>query len=248
MIPAGTVVVGIYKITNMINGKFYIGASNNVRRRLLEHRTKRKTSGCKSISLAIKKYGKENFSFELIDECGLEVLQEREVFWIAETKPKYNRCSGGKGCPGHTVSDATRKILSKKGKAHWDRMTEEERKLRVETQLTGPKEGHVVSEETRNKIRKSRLGSTMPTEVREKIGNANRVSMLGNTSGNKKVDRLSMGGEFLHSYDSIVIAAKELGIHPAGITKAIQGTRQKIAGGFRWRFSQQTKQKQHADI
>ena len=86
--------IGIYKITNKINGKSYIGQSNNIYRRFKEH--------CRRDSLiidqAIKKYGKENFNFEVIEECSLDKLNEKEVFWIKyfETNMNgYNLSLGG---------------------------------------------------------------------------------------------------------------------------------------------------------
>ena len=60
--------IGIYKITNNINGKVYIGQSNNIQRRFSEHQTKGESSRI-PIDVAIQKYGKENFSFEVIEEC-----------------------------------------------------------------------------------------------------------------------------------------------------------------------------------
>ena len=61
----GDTMIGIYKITNVLNNKVYIGQSNNIERRFREH----KTVGEKSkipVDLAIKKYGSKNFNFEII--------------------------------------------------------------------------------------------------------------------------------------------------------------------------------------
>ena len=71
--------IGIYKITNNLNNKCYIGQSVHIERRFSEHCFPSKKS---QISLAIQKYGKENFSFEIIEECSVEKLNEREQFWI----------------------------------------------------------------------------------------------------------------------------------------------------------------------
>jgi group I intron endonuclease len=69
--------IGIYKITNLINGKIYIGQSNNIKRRFGEHQR----LGYKSrilVDKAIAKYGVNNFSYEVLEECPLEKLNERE--------------------------------------------------------------------------------------------------------------------------------------------------------------------------
>lgn len=71
--------VGIYKITKKSNGKSYIGQSNNIERRFLEHQTKDQIP----IDIAIQKYGEKAFNFEVIEECPLERLDEREKYWIA---------------------------------------------------------------------------------------------------------------------------------------------------------------------
>lgn len=89
--------IGIYKITNNLNGKFYIGQSNDINRRFQEHCTKWQSSRI-PVDLAIHKYGKENFSFDIIEECPLNKLNEREKYWIKTLdaiKNGYNCTEGG---------------------------------------------------------------------------------------------------------------------------------------------------------
>lgn len=71
--------IGIYKITNLINQKSYIGQSVHIERRFAEHCFPSKTS---VISQAIQKYGKENFLFEVIEECEKSELDKKEQYWI----------------------------------------------------------------------------------------------------------------------------------------------------------------------
>ena len=71
--------IGIYKITKKENGKSYIGQSNDIERRFSEHKTKIDIP----IEIAIKKYGVDAFNFEVIEECPLDKLDEREKYWIA---------------------------------------------------------------------------------------------------------------------------------------------------------------------
>lgn len=75
----GFYIIGIYKITKKSNGKAYIGQSNDIERRFSEHKLKRDIP----IEIAIKKYGAEAFDFEVLEECPLEKLDEREQYWIA---------------------------------------------------------------------------------------------------------------------------------------------------------------------
>ena len=89
--------IGIYKITNNINGKIYIGQSNNIKRRFSEHQTKGSTSKI-PVDEAISKYGKENFTFEIIEECSVEELNEKETKWITyfnSIEEGYNCSLGG---------------------------------------------------------------------------------------------------------------------------------------------------------
>ena len=67
---------GIYKITNLINGHIYIGQSINIERRFREH----KNGSELIVDKAIKKYGVENFSFDIIEECSECMLDERERY------------------------------------------------------------------------------------------------------------------------------------------------------------------------
>ena len=84
----------IYKITNKVNGKIYIGQDKNNNPNYLG-------SG-KKIKRAVKKYGKENFIKEIIEECVDENhMNEREVYWIMfynsqDRKIGYNISEGGK--------------------------------------------------------------------------------------------------------------------------------------------------------
>lgn len=70
--------IGIYKITKINNGKSYIGQSNDIERRFQEHKTRVDIP----IEIAIQKYGSQAFKFEILEECGLSELDEREIYWI----------------------------------------------------------------------------------------------------------------------------------------------------------------------
>ena len=73
--------IGIYKITNLINGKSYVGQSVHIERRWQEHCRAGKRS---LIGQAIEKYGKEKFSFQVLEECEAELLDEKEEYYIAK--------------------------------------------------------------------------------------------------------------------------------------------------------------------
>ena len=75
--------IGIYKIENLINNKKYIGQSIHIEKRWLEHC---QNSSESLIGKALKKYGKENFSFQILEQCELNKLDELEQYYIQ----KYN--------------------------------------------------------------------------------------------------------------------------------------------------------------
>ena len=79
--------IGIYKITNKLNGKTYIGQSTNIERRLNEHKRKRFVT----IDDYINVLGADNFEFETIEECPLEDLDKKEQEYIK----KYNSIKEG---------------------------------------------------------------------------------------------------------------------------------------------------------
>lgn len=93
-------ITGIYKYQNKLNGKIYIGQSQDIERRYQQHiydAKNRPERGC-GVDLAIKKYGIENFDFEVIEECPTSQLDERERYWIAyydSYHNGYNRTPGG---------------------------------------------------------------------------------------------------------------------------------------------------------
>ena len=89
--------IGIYKITNKINGKSYIGLSTNIEERFKKHR---QCQGDKILYSAFRKYGIENFDFSIIELCCLEELSEKEKYWIAyydTYNNGYNATLGGEG-------------------------------------------------------------------------------------------------------------------------------------------------------
>lgn len=110
--------IGIYKITNNINGKIYIGQSNNIQRRFSEHQTKGEQSRI-PVDIAIQKHGKENFSFEVIEECSIEQLNEKETKWITY----FNSVENGYNC---SIGGNQQSIGSNNGRAI---LTEDEVKI-----------------------------------------------------------------------------------------------------------------------
>lgn len=87
--------IGIYKITNLINGHCYIGQSIDIMRRWKTHinGAVRATSRSYKYPLqkAIRKYGVENFNFEILCVCSKSELIYKEQFYYDLYKPEYNQ-------------------------------------------------------------------------------------------------------------------------------------------------------------
>lgn len=187
----------VYKHTNKINGKVYIGYTTMKRP---EQRWRSDGSGYSDrgqtyFSNAIKKYGWDCFTHEiLIDGLTEEEAKKKEIEYIAKydsNNPEkgYNTTEGGEGC---RPSPLARKHLSEahKGLSYPNRKgytPTEEHRHNISNTLKGRspwnkgKKIGPLSEETRKKIGDARRGKKMPTEVVERVRQAN----LGRTPWNK---------------------------------------------------------------
>lgn len=109
---------GIYKITNLINGKIYIGQSTDINRRFKEHIRHSKYDDT-PIHRAIRKYGSKNFSFSILEETNpdRDELNEKEIKYIKQynsTKKKigYNVRPGGNLNPHLSGVDNPKSVLT----------------------------------------------------------------------------------------------------------------------------------------
>lgn len=79
--------IGIYKITNILNNKVYIGQSISIKNRWCNHKEKlRKNLHTKHFQSSWNKYGEDCFIFEVLEECSIEDLNEKESFYIDKYK------------------------------------------------------------------------------------------------------------------------------------------------------------------
>jgi|LakMenEpi03Aug12_release.lakeMendotaPanAssembly.Ray.scaffolds.fasta_scaffold200631_2 hypothetical protein len=120
----------VYKITNIINGKIYIGKTKThygdgkpygIKNRLKNHcrdaKSNIKGRGCPMLCNAIRKYGGENFSIEEILQCNENEIDDNEIEQIERHQSRnpnigYNIALGGKGRSVVTVSEEIRKKIS----------------------------------------------------------------------------------------------------------------------------------------
>lgn len=106
--------IGIYKITNKINGHSYIGLSTKVEERWKYHLSpyNQERESHKTLYQAFAKYGVENFDFEILEECKIEELGAKEKYYIDKFDTYhngYNMTAGGEdnvgqSHPGHKLN------------------------------------------------------------------------------------------------------------------------------------------------
>lgn len=205
--------IGIYKITNLINGKCYIGQSVNIEKRWGEHITIYNHPRCSNYHIykAFRKYGIENFSFSVIEECKQALLNEREKFWIAQYdsfKHGYNMTIGGDGSELIERSVVYRL---------WD-------------------EGFTM-EEIAEKVQCSQVTISRIIRGYEKY-NKNDSLKRGKLWRRKRVVQYGLDGSYLFCYSSISDASKATGITADGIS-ACCNKRLKSSGGYQWSFDSQ---------
>ena len=169
----------VYKITNTINNKSYIGISIHEpeKRRIKDHLSGR---GNRVIARAVKKYGRDAFTYEILEaDVFDEFLPELEVTYIANFNTVaphgYNLDSGG----SHKIpSEETRRKLSKasKGRKLPPRSAEHRRKI---SEARKGKKLKPLTEEHRRKISEAQkgeknhnFGKTPPEETRLKMSKA----------------------------------------------------------------------------
>jgi len=161
----------IYKVTNLINGKIYIGYHST------DNLQDNYTGSGKHINRAIKKYGKENFKKEVLmlfdNEKDMKFAEKLIVnLDFIKRKDTYNMRLGGDGgsSPGSKRSKETRKLMSEKQKG---------KRQSIETiqKIKEKRKQQVITKESREKAKQTKLKNgtnNHKEETKKKIGNKNR--------------------------------------------------------------------------
>lgn len=155
---------GIYKIENLITGKVYIGSSNNLNKRISNHKYLLKTNNHHSIKLqnSYNKHEKDNFKFEIIERgCWISFLIVREQYWI----DFYNSFN-----EGYNIAPFAKPCISS--------MWTEERRLKHAASMRGKQNalGHKHTEEAKTKIKAACKARRFSDKVKEQ----RRQRALGN--------------------------------------------------------------------
>jgi len=139
---------GIYKIVNLCNNKFYIGSTVDFNRRKKEHfrhlLVKRHRNDY--LQNSYNKYGKENFTFIIVEYCERSLLAEREQFYLDTLKPNYNLTTSVIGTTGYLHREESKLLMS------------EIKKTQYENGLDVWNKGKALSEEVKEQISKKLKG------------------------------------------------------------------------------------------
>ena len=164
----------VYKITNSVNDKVYIGITENLRTRWNIHKSHVRNKLNRPLYNAMNKYGIDKFKITTI--CSTKTREDMGIIEQQLIKEHntmapngYNLTTGGE--MAYTVSEETREKQRQRslGRTH----TKESRQKMSESL-----KGRVVSKETRQRISESSKGKVISKEVRQKMSDAKRGKYL----------------------------------------------------------------------
>lgn len=226
---------GIYKITNNILNKSYIGKSIHIEQRWKEHKNNK---GNKDLYEDFLKFGLINFSFEILEECEKDKLNEKEKYYIDyydTYENGYNQNSGGDN--NEQAINVTKKEIfcyDLEGNfiKKYNSLSDAERELNIcnsNISRAAKTNGRTLKYQWRY-------------EYFNKISPYKRKCYTGfhkNGKVIKKVSQYTLNGEFIKTYDSITIAANESGANATCIGEICKDKglgKRKTSGGYIWRF------------
>lgn len=219
---------GIYRITNIVNNKIYIGSAfckGGLNRRWVAHKStlKRNKHFNQYLQNSWNKYGKDNFIFEVLEIVSdSDKIYLREQFYIDFYKSYEVNI-------GYNVSRVTSAPML--GLKHTN-----EAKLKIGAASKGNKYclGFKHSDETKKLMTEARYNESK--ETREKRAK----SLIGNKNGLGfkpdsiiSVNQLDKNNNIIKTWESMTYAAKELNLHAGNICRVCKGER-KTCGGFKW--------------
>jgi len=150
---------GIYRWTNIINYKSYIGSANDLRTRFWIYFSNNRLINSKMpIYKAILKHGYDNFKLEILEYCDPNIVLAREQYFIDLLKPEYNVLNVAGSTLGykHTAETLTkfktRQVSNK-----------------TRTNLAKAAKGRILTQEVRAKISKARTGIKLSDETKTKL-------------------------------------------------------------------------------
>lgn len=232
----------IYGIINKINGNKYVGSAINFYKRKTLHlkQLRKQLHHSKYLQNAWDKYGEENFEFIILEKVDdKSLLITREQWWIDNSNSVYNVCKIAGSSLGVKRSDETRKKIgdAKRGFKH----TLESRKKITENQ-TGEKHwgyGKKLSEETKAKKSESmkEYYKTHDHPNKNKKMSDEQKKILSKR-WSKPIIQFDLENNKIREWESIKVAAKNLGITESTIVLYLKGKTKKPQK-YKWEYKTQ---------
>lgn len=218
---------GIYKITNTVNGKIYIGQSRDLKQRRQDEILKQRVN--RHLKNSFKKYGVDKFQIEILAECDIEQLDELEKHFIAEydsTNPMigYNKTYGGRH--KYKFSPEARQDMSGPNNPFYGKKHTPETIRRLSEIASITHKGRRHSEKTKRKQAKSKIGSNNPMA--------------------KQVFQYTKDGKLVEKFGSVSISAEKTGFGYSAI-KNCAGGLSRTAFGFVWSYGSFPKDRDFTD-
>ena len=164
----------IYIIENKINGRSYVGQTSDPEFRWRKHR--KASLDCPYLHRAIRKYGRKNFDFTLIQRCeSAEEANTQEIYWITRlgtlAPNGYNLKEGGLGGGLDSLETRLKKSFSKQGKRNsfYGKKHSDESKRKISEAKKGQKLQLTGEDLLRRQIQKTFLGKAHSAETRAKM-------------------------------------------------------------------------------
>ncbi|HDR4584738.1 TPA: GIY-YIG nuclease family protein [Bacillus cereus] len=224
--------IGIYKITNKSNGKFYIGQSTNIKQRFKNHKEaiNRKPDdkrGHGPLYDDMREFGLDCFSFEVLELCDVEALDEKEEYYINlydAVNQGYNR---SKTAIATNDEDVMKKIITPafidKQRKRFSEMNNKNWK--------DPEYREKMSKKS-SELQKKRL------ENPEYLAEKSAVLKKATDKMKKRVAQYTLDGELVAIHEGLRVAERATGIR--SIDKHLKHPdKRKQAGGFVWKYVDQ---------
>jgi group I intron endonuclease len=164
----------VYKITNTLNGDFYIGSSTNLYKRYYTHMNhmRKGIKSCVILNRAAEKYGEKNFTFEIVAKCPIEYVIKLEQWFITNLKPQYNiaKIAGSNLGIKRTKETKLKKSISQK--ENWKDETYRTKHLENLSKNWKTGSNHKMAKLTEDQvieIKKQLLTGLLPKQVADKL-------------------------------------------------------------------------------
>ena len=231
---------GIYMITCNVNNKSYIGQSIDINRRRCHHLAALRGNKHfnQHLQNAYNKYKEYNFSWTVLEYCSEDVLNDREMYWIAyydTYNNGFNANEGGSANRDFDRTDEFRERMSKIIKDVWE--NSDERRQEFSQRMLGE-----------NNPMYGRHGDLNPAYGKSRSGDKNGMYGRKHTDKSKELNRQAhLGAKNKNSKPVICVETGEIfasqgevkrlkGINDTSVNKCCRGVK-KTAGGYHWRYA-----------